>query len=298
MTTKPSCSLLDDAITQAVAAMNAVLPATDAPPQRLHEAMHYALMGGGKRVRPALVLGACRAVGGHDSDCHLAMAAVEILHTYTLVHDDLPAMDDDDLRRGRATIHKVWDEPTAILVGDALQALAFECLGKLPFDQAGPASLALAKAVGSVGVVGGQQDDLDAEGGRGQAGDDPAALLDRIHRRKTAALIRVSCQLGAICGGAAKLEEETLADFGEHVGLAFQIIDDLLDTTADAATLGKTPGKDEDVGKLTYPSVHGIEAAQQAAQEHTNAADKALEPFGTQADGLRELAALLLNRGH
>ena len=188
MTTKTTCSLLDDAITQAVAAMNAVLPATDAPPQRLHEAMQYALMGGGKRVRPALVLGACRAVGGQDSDCHLAMAAVEILHTYTLVHDDLPAMDDDDLRRGRATVHKVWDEPTAILVGDALQALAFECLGKLPFDQAGPATLALAKAVGSVGVVGGQQDDLDAEGGRGQAGDDPAALLDRIHRRKTAAL--------------------------------------------------------------------------------------------------------------
>ena len=131
--------------------------------------------------------------------------------------------------------------------------------------------------MGSVGVVGGQQDDLDAEGGRGQAGDDPAALLDRIHRRKTAALIRVSCQLGAICGGAAKLEEETLADFGEHVGLAFQIIDDLLDTTADAATLGKTPGKDANVGKLTWPSVHGIEAAQKAANEHTAAAEAALE---------------------
>ena len=188
MTTTPTCSLLDDAITQAVVAMKAVLPATDAPPRRPHEAMHYALMGGGKRVRPALVLGARRAVGGQDSDCHLAMAAVEMLHTYTLVHDDLPAMDDDDLRRGRATVHKVWDEPTAILVGDALQALAFECLGRLPFDQAGPATLALAQAVGSVGVVGGQQDDLDAEGGRGQAGDDPAALLDRIHRRKTAAL--------------------------------------------------------------------------------------------------------------
>ena len=138
MTTKPSCSLLDDAITQCVTAMNAVLPATDEQPQRLHDAMHYALMGSGKRARPALVLGACRAVGGNDSDCHLAMAAVEILHTYTLVHDDLPAMDDDDLRRGRPTVHKVWDEPTAILVGDALQALAFECLGKLPLIKLAP----------------------------------------------------------------------------------------------------------------------------------------------------------------
>ena len=164
--------------------------------------------------------------------------------------------------------------------------------------QAKPAVLALAQAVGSVGVVGGQQDDLDAEGGRGAAGDDPAQLLERIHRRKTAALIRVSCQLGAICAGASDEAIHKLADFGEHIGLAFQIIDDLLDTSADAATLGKTPGKDADVGKLTWPSIHGIEAAKHGASEHTQAAEAALAPFGEAADGLHELASLLLQRGN
>lgn len=298
MTTTQACSLLDDAYRLAHETLDAVLPAADEAPERLHAAMRYALMGGGKRVRPALVLGACRALGADDTACRPAMAAVELLHTYTLVHDDLPAMDDDDLRRGRPTVHKAWDEATAILVGDALQALAFATLGTLPAAQAKACVLALGRDAGSLGVVGGQQDDLDAEGGRGQAGADPAQLLERIHRRKTAALIRASCQMGAICGGGDAAAQQQLADFGEHLGLAFQIIDDLLDSSADVQTLGKTPGKDATVGKLTWVSVHGQEAAQQAAAAHTSAAIACLEPFAESAAGLTELTRFLLKRGN
>ncbi|TVR47345.1 MAG: polyprenyl synthetase family protein [Planctomycetota bacterium] len=296
MTTTAPSPLLDDAVRLCQQALIDALPDEDAHPQRLHAAMHYSLMGGGKRVRPALVLGACRAVGGADEACLPAMAAVEILHTYTLVHDDLPAMDDDDLRRGRATVHKVWDEATAILVGDALNTLAFACLAQLPATQAKAAVAVLASAAGSEGVIGGQQDDLDAEGGRGLAGEDPAQLLQRIHARKTAALIRASCQLGAICGQGDGQQQAALADFGFHIGLAFQIIDDLLDQSAAVQELGKTPGKDAQVGKLTWVSVHGLEAAQRAASAHTEAAEAALAPFGAAADGLRALAALLLRR--
>ncbi|TVR08099.1 MAG: polyprenyl synthetase family protein [Planctomycetota bacterium] len=294
--TTTACPLLDDARSITDKALDTYLPSADTAPVRLHQAMRHAVLAGGKRVRPALVLGACQAVDGDPKACIPAMAAVEFLHTYTLVHDDLPAMDDDDLRRGKPTVHVAFDEATAILTGDALQTLAFTCLSQLPAAAATACVHVLGTASGSIGVVGGQQDDLDSEQARGGACDDPAATLERIHRRKTAALIRAACEMGAICGGAGKAHRSALAEFGEHVGLAFQIIDDLLDVSADASTLGKTPGKDASVGKLTWMSVHGEAAANTAAGEHTAAAYACLERFGEPATPLRSLAAMLLGR--
>lgn len=294
--TATACPLLDEARSMTDSALDEFLPSASTPPARLHQAMRHAVLAGGKRVRPALVLGACQAVGGNVQACRPAMAAVEFLHTYTLVHDDLPAMDDDDLRRGKPTVHVAFDEATAILAGDALQTLAFTCLSQLPAQAARACLQVLGTASGSVGVVGGQQDDLDSEQARGGASEDPAATLERIHRRKTAALIRAACEMGAICGGANEVHRRDLAHFGEHVGLAFQIIDDLLDISADATTLGKTPGKDAHVGKLTWVSVHGETAANNAAGEHTAAAYACLERFGDAATPLRSLAAMLLGR--
>jgi geranylgeranyl diphosphate synthase type II len=245
------------------------------------------VFAGGKRLRPALVLAASRACGGHDEACAPALAAVEVLHTYTLVHDDLPAMDDDDLRRGRPTCHKAYDEATAILAGDALQTLAFQCCAEISAE----AVRVLALASGSLGVVGGQQDDLDAEGKPVDA-----VLLERIHRRKTAALIRASCELGALAAGATAAQRQGLADFGEALGLAFQIADDVLDCTADAKTLGKTPGKDAAQGKLTYVAVHGLEAARAEAARQMGLAVAALAPFGAAAEPLRALARFVVER--
>ncbi|MFM2055407.1 MAG: (2E,6E)-farnesyl diphosphate synthase, partial [Pseudomonadota bacterium] len=189
----PAAQLLAEAAAQAERALDARLPPETAEPVRLHRAMRYAVFAGGKRLRPALVLAACRACGGEDGLAAPGMAALELLHTYTLVHDDLPAMDDDDLRRGRPTCHKAFDEATAILAGDALQAAAFAAAAELGAE----AVAVLARDAGSLGVVGGQQDDLDAEGRPADA-----ALLERIHRRKTAALIRAACELGAIAARA------------------------------------------------------------------------------------------------
>ena len=215
------------------------------------------------------------------------MAAVEVLHTYTLVHDDLPAMDDDDLRRGRATCHKAFDEATAILAGDALQALAFACAAEVGAE----AVRVLAAAAGSLGVVGGQQDDLDAEGKPVDA-----ALLERIHRRKTAALIRASCELGALAAGAPAGSRAALAAYGEALGLAFQIADDVLDVTATAAALGKTPGKDAAQGKLTYVAVHGLAAARAEGARQASLAAEALAPFGAAAGDLLVLARFVVER--
>ena len=271
------------------------LPPAEEAPARLHQAMRYSVMAGGKRLRPALVLGACRAVSvassadGTESLCEAALAAVECLHTYTLIHDDLPAMDDDDLRRGRPTCHRAFDEATAILAGDALQTLAFEACATL----GGEAVAVLARAAGSRGVVGGQQDDLDAEGAPMDRD-----LLRRIHLRKTAALIRASCELGAIAGHASSAQRAALSRFGELSGLAFQVADDVLDATADVAALGKTPGKDAAQGKLTYVAAYGLEAAREEARRLTTAALAELEPFGAPAASLAALARFVVERGH
>lgn len=286
--------LLFEAVRLADAALESWLPPASEAPQRLHEAMRYSVFAGGKRLRPALVLGACRAVGGMDADCAAAMAAVEVLHTYTLVHDDLPAMDDDDLRRGRPTCHKAFDEATAILAGDALQTLAFECAAALGAD----AVTVLARAAGSRGVVGGQQDDLDAEGAVIDASPACRARLERIHRGKTAALIRASCALGAIAGRATLAQRAALERFGEDIGLAFQIADDVLDATADATTLGKTPGKDAAQGKLTYVAVFGLDVARAEARRLEQSALAALAPFGLHADALAALGRFIVERNH
>lgn len=286
--------LLSEAVRLADAALESWLPPANEAPQRLHEAMRYSVFAGGKRLRPALVLGACRAVGGTDADCAAAMAAVEVLHTYTLVHDDLPAMDDDDLRRGRPTCHKAFDEATAILAGDALQTLAFECAAALGAD----AVTVLARAAGSRGVVGGQQDDLDAEGAVIDGSPACRARLERIHRGKTAALIRASCALGAIAGRATPAQRAALERFGEDIGLAFQIADDVLDATADAKTLGKTPGKDAAQGKLTYVAVHGLDIARTEARRLEQSALAALAPFGAHADALAALGRFIVERNH
>ena len=282
-------ALLREAVVLADAALENRLPLVATPPSRLHEAMRYSVFAGGKRLRPALVLAACRAVGGHDHACAGAMAAVEVLHTYTLIHDDLPAMDDDDLRRGRPTCHKAFDEATAILAGDALQALAFLSAAEHGVE----AVRALAHAAGSLGVVGGQQEDLDAEGA-----PHDAHRLERIHRGKTAALIRASCVLGALAGGATGAQRALLEAFGETIGLAFQVADDVLDATADAARLGKTPGKDAAQGKLTYVAVYGLAAAQAKAHALEREALAHLKALGPAAEPLAALGRFVVNRDH
>ncbi len=287
-------ALLHEAVRLADAALEARLPPAAEAPTRLHQAMRYSVFAGGKRLRPALVLAACRAVGGADVACAPALAAVEVLHTYTLVHDDLPAMDDDDLRRGRPTCHKAYDEATAILVGDALQALAFAAAAELGAE----AVRILAEAAGSRGVVGGQQEDLDAEGSAIDGSPACRARLERIHRGKTAALIRASCALGAVAGGATSAQRAALEVFGEDIGLAFQIADDVLDATADAATLGKTPGKDAAQGKLTYVAVHGLAAARAEAQRLETSALAALTLFGPAGEQLAALGRFVVERNH
>jgi geranylgeranyl diphosphate synthase type II len=287
-------ALLTEAVRLADDALDTWLPPAAEAPARLHEAMRYSVFAGGKRLRPALVLAASRACGGRDGACAPALAAVELLHTYTLVHDDLPAMDDDDLRRGRPTCHKAFDEATAILAGDALQTLAFEACA----DLGGPAVTCLARATGSRGVVGGQQDDLDAEGAPIDQSPATIARLERIHRGKTAALIRASCELGAIAAGATPAQRAAVAAFGEAIGLAFQVADDVLDATATAEKLGKTPGKDAAQGKLTYVAVHGLEAARTEAARLEAEAFAALAPLGDAAADLAALGRFVIQRDH
>ncbi|MGE4488505.1 MAG: polyprenyl synthetase family protein [Kiritimatiellales bacterium] len=269
--------------------LNAVLPPPDEPPKPLHEAMRYSLFAGGKRLRPALCIAACEACGGTLSDALPAACALELLHTYTLIHDDLPAMDDDTLRRGRPTCHIQFDEATAILAGDALLTLAFEVLAKVP-DIGNRLALELARAAGSRGVIGGQVADLKAEG---QIPEE--RTVEYIHRNKTAALIRAACVMGGLCAGTDFQTLETLAAYGESTGLAFQIIDDLLDESSTIEALGKDIGSDKARGKMTWPAVFGTEAARRRAEELTERAVRAAEalPHGTR---LKDLTEMMLRR--
>jgi geranylgeranyl pyrophosphate synthase len=278
-------------------ALAARLPGPEVVPSRLHEAMRYSVLGGGKRIRPALVFAAARAVGRTEEEVEGAACAVELIHVYSLVHDDLPAMDDDDLRRGRPTVHKAYDEATGVLVGDALQTLAFQVLSK---DTALPASPAtrlklvelLADASGSFGMAGGQAIDLEAQGRRLNL-----AQVEEMHSRKTGALIRVSVMMAAACASSLDTRvHEALAGFAAPIGLAFQIQDDLLDVLGDVSTLGKATGADSERSKPTHPAIIGIEASQERVRLLHAQALEALSPLGARADLLRSLADWLLAR--
>ncbi len=277
------------------AALDRLVPSESTPPENIHRAMRYSLFAGGKRVRPILCIAAANCVAESPEGVESAACALELIHTYSLIHDDLPALDNDDLRRGRPTSHKVFGEAMAILAGDALLTLAFDVLSKLDaIDDAKKVALIreLATASGTVGgMIAGQVHDIEGEG---QA--PTAALLDRIHRAKTGALLRASVRMGAIYAGAKAAQYEALSEFGEHIGLAFQIVDDILDVTQSSEALGKTAGKDAAQHKITFPAVYGLDASAAMAEQERLAAHRALAQFGAGADHLRELADLIVQR--
>jgi geranylgeranyl diphosphate synthase type II len=278
-------------------ALDAALTPRSEGPARLWEAMRYSVLAPGKRLRPGLVLAAAEACGGTHRAALPAAVAVELIHTYSLIHDDLPAMDDDDLRRGMPTCHVKYDEATAILAGDALLAVAFETIagGWPDADRVTRAVRVLAAAAGPDGLVGGQVDDLAAEG---QPGTGTLSQLESIHRRKTGALFQACLELGGIAAGATAEQHAYLRAYAEPLGLAFQIVDDLLDRSATTAELGKSAGKDLQQGKLTYPALLGVVGSQQRAQELVAVARQAAEWFGTPAIRLVKLADYVLVRSH
>jgi len=279
-------------------ALDAALPPDDAWPETIHRAVRYSLFAGGKRIRPALVLAAAEAVGGSRQEALPLACAVEMVHTYSLIHDDLPAMDNDDLRRGRPTNHKVFGEAMAILAGDALLTRAFHLLAELPDNASGDvirrrlaATAILGEACGTGGLVGGQVMDLESEGR-----SIPPAALERLHRAKTGALLSACVRGGAVLGGAGPRELERLSSYASAIGLVFQIVDDVLDVTASAEQLGKTAGKDLVAQKATYVSLHGLERARQMARELLAEALEAVAPFGERGALLAGLARLIVER--
>jgi farnesyl diphosphate synthase len=278
--------------------MDGYLPAAGTAPAKLHDAMRYALLGGGKRVRPLLVYAAGELSGAGTAVLSRAAAAVEMIHAYSLVHDDMPCMDDDELRRGKPTVHVAYDEATALLVGDALQAQAFLVLAEAasgaslpPARQVAMLRL-LAHAAGSAGMCGGQAIDLDSVGISLSL-----AQLERMHQLKTGALLRASVVLGALAGKDLSDDEMTALNvYARAIGLAFQVVDDVLDATADSATLGKTAGKDAADNKPTYVSILGLAPSRVLAEQLRQEAHAALAPFGDKALRLRELADLIVQR--
>jgi geranylgeranyl diphosphate synthase type II len=276
------------------AALDDRLPPEDTRPAVLHRALRYSVLGGGKRIRPILCIASAEAIGGTQASALLPAAAIEILHTYTLVHDDLPAMDDDDLRRGRPTAHKMFGEANAILAGDALLTLAFEwlaeCEAPSPYAP-NQLALELARAAGSQGVIGGQVEDLAAEGKA-----PTADLVEYIHRQKTAALIRAATRIGAIAGGATAGQLEALTNYGEDIGLAFQIADDILNATSTHEALGKGAGTDKERGKMTYVAVHGLDKARTHAQELIEKATSELQGAGITSEPLVAIARFIVDR--
>jgi farnesyl diphosphate synthase len=279
----------------AESALDRFLPAASEVPAKLHDAMRYTTLGGGKRVRPLLVHASGALFGAEPDALARAASAVEMIHVYSLVHDDMPCMDDDALRRGKPTVHVAYDEATALLVGDALQAQAFEVLAgttTVPAARTVTMLRLLAEAAGSKGMCGGQAIDLDSVG---------VSLtldqLERMHQLKTGAMLRVSVLLGALAGrDLASHEQEALGAYSRAIGLAFQVVDDILDATADSATLGKTAGKDAADNKPTYVSILGLEPSKALAEQLRQQAHDALAPFGEQALRLREIADLIVQR--
>jgi geranylgeranyl diphosphate synthase type II len=275
------------------AALERVLPAETLRPETLHKAMRYSVFAGGKRLRPVLVIAGAEAVGGTASQVMPTACAMELIHTYSLVHDDLPAMDNDDFRRGAPTNHKVFGEAMAILAGDALLTLAF----RLVADNAGESRalrdvvLDIADAAGHGGMVAGQVADLEAEGRRVGA-----EVVDYIHAHKTGALIRTSLRVGAMLCGADAAQVRALSVAGADLGLAFQIVDDILDVVASSEELGKTAGKDQIQQKATYPAIHGIEASRARAAFLIRDAEEALRALGPRAEPIRALGRFILER--
>jgi farnesyl diphosphate synthase len=275
------------------------IPDSTLSPSRLHEAMRYSVLGGGKRIRPLLVYAAGRAMGAREEQLDGPAAAVEIIHVYSLIHDDLPAMDDDDLRRGKPTNHKAFDEATAILAGDALQALAFHILASDPTMTNSPAVRleiinTLTQAAGSRGMAGGQAIDLASAGKELNITE-----LENMHIHKTGALIRASVLMGAMGRGQADPERlHRLDHFSKCIGLAFQIQDDILDVESDTETLGKTQGADEARNKPTYPAIIGMEASKEEVRSLYDEALASLTELGEEADLLRAVADFIVNRKH
>ncbi len=290
----PSFSQLAGGLRDRVdAALHTYTKLPDGCPVKLREAMAYSLLAPGKRLRPVLALLAAEAVGGSTEAAVPAACAVEMVHAYSLVHDDLPAMDDDDLRRGHPTCHRKFGEAVAILAGDALLTLAFEVLGRdvKPPEAAARCCATLAKAAGAAQMVGGQADDVDGPGAHG--GID---ALQSIHHRKTGALIQAALELGALAGGATVEQRIALQDYGRRLGLAFQITDDLLDVRSDEAATGKRVGKDADRGKLTFPGLLGVEESVRRAERLTDEACQVLAPWGARADSLQALVRYVFER--
>jgi len=276
--------------------LDRLLPQPTDPSRTVAQAMRYAVLAGGKRLRPLLALAAYEACGAKGEEIHEPACALELIHTYSLIHDDLPAMDDDDLRRGRPTVHRRFGEAAAVLAGDALLTLAFEILGRAPGGEGAAARRAEAVVVvavgsGLAGMIGGQIADLEAQGRTLDAD-----ALRWIHQRKTGALIAASCEIGAVHAAATPERRALLARFGRAVGLAFQISDDLLDRSGTAGELGKTPGKDRRADKATYPAVHGVCASRQAARDLVRQASDGLHDAGLLTSTLESLARFAVSR--
>jgi geranylgeranyl diphosphate synthase type II len=276
-------------------ALNRWVPEESTPPENIHKAMRYSLFAGGKRIRPVLCISAAQAIRNDVPGLYDAACTLELIHTYSLIHDDLPALDNDDLRRGRPTCHKIFGEAMAILTGDALLTLAFQVLSSIDsIDAQTRVALIreLSTASGTVrGMIGGQVHDIEGEG------QPPTPeLLESIHRAKTGALLRGSVRMGAMCAGATPEEYDALSCYGEHVGLAFQIVDDILDVEQSSEELGKTAGKDAEQGKITFPAVYGLERSHAMAEEQLAKAHATLSRFGDRARWLHELAELVVHR--
>jgi geranylgeranyl diphosphate synthase type II len=276
------------------AALDRVMPREGTPPESIHAAMRYSVFAGGKRIRPILCLETARIFSEDVQPSMHPACAIEFIHTYSLIHDDLPALDNDDLRRGKPTCHKKFGDAIAILAGDALLTLAFETIGATPVDAERSVAMLgeVASAAGTVnGMVGGQVADIEAEGKRVEP-----QMLEYIHRSKTAALIRASITAGAMCAGAGLSDVARLRRFGETIGWAFQVTDDILDVEESSVALGKTAGKDIAQQKATYPAVYGLERSHEIASELANKGIAELAPFGEKAVRLREIAEFLVLR--
>src|SRR5215510_8588375 len=276
------------------AELDRLVPPETAQPATIHRAMRYSLFAGGKRIRPILCIEAARTITDACDGVAAAACALELIHTYSLIHDDLPALDNDDYRRGKLTNHKVFGDAMAILAGDSLLTLAFQVLAQVsaPANRVARLVAELATAAGTVGgMIGGQVADLEGEG---QPPNAP--LLETIHRAKTGALLRASLRLGAIYAGATDEQYAALSCYGEHIGLAFQIVDDILDVEESSEALGKTAGKDAQQKKITFPAVYGLAESRRMAEEECARAHQVLEPFGPNAQGLNELADLIVRR--
>jgi geranylgeranyl diphosphate synthase, type II len=277
--------------------LDQLLPTPDNYPPLLMEAMRYSVFAGGKRLRPILTLAAADAVGGESEAVLPAAGALEYIHTYSMIHDDLPAMDDDDYRRGKLTNHKVYGDAMAILAGDALLTHAFEVLSSPPLTERFPAALlqqvssCVARASGSFGMIGGQVMDVVSEGKQVSL-----EVLEYIHCHKTAALIAASVTVGGLLGGGTPAQVQSLERYGHNVGWAFQIADDLLDVEGDAAIIGKQVGRDAELEKITYPALLGVAASRQRATELMQQGIGALTDFGPRAERLRQIATYIVSR--